>query len=72
MTTGTVKWFNDAKGYGFIQLPQGHDVFVHYSMIDAPGYRTLWEGQEVAFDVEPGPRGDHAVKVVAPVPESPA
>lgn len=65
MITGKVKWFNDAKGYGFIDLGQGKDVFVHYSVIDGQGYKSLREGQEVNFILEQGPKGDHATKVVA-------
>ena len=64
MISGKVKWFNATKGYGFIHLAQGKDVFVHYSVIEADGYRSLREGQEVAFDLECGPKGDHATKVV--------
>ena len=64
MIKGKVKWFNDAKGYGFIELEQGRDVFVHYSVIDAPGYRSLENGQEVLFDVAQGPKGAHATAVV--------
>ncbi len=64
MISGKVKWFNDTKGYGFIELAQGKDVFVHYSVIEADGYRSLREGQEVAFELEKGPKGDHATKVV--------
>ena len=66
MMTGRVKWFNDAKGYGFIELERGRDVFVHYSAIESDGYRTLREGQNVAFDLRNGPRGEHAVRVVTP------
>ncbi|MBV9848470.1 MAG: cold-shock protein [Armatimonadetes bacterium] len=65
MMTGKVKWFNDAKGYGFIQLEQGRDVFVHYSVIEAKGYKSLQEGQDVAFDVRQGPKGEYAGRVVA-------
>lgn len=65
MISGKVKWFNDAKGYGFIELEQGKDVFVHYSVIEAEGYKSLREGQDVAFELESGPKGDHATKVVA-------
>jgi cold shock protein len=65
MINGKVKWFSDAKGYGFIELGPGEDVFVHYSVIEAEGYKSLREGQEVAFDLESGPKGDHATKVVA-------
>lgn len=56
-TTGTVKWFNAAKGYGFIAQENGEDVFVHFSAIQAQGYRELHEGQRVQFDVENDPRG---------------
>lgn len=65
MIDGKVKWFNDAKGYGFIEIAQGKDVFVHYSVIQADGYKSLREGQEVAFDLESGPKGDHATCVMA-------
>lgn len=64
MITGKVKWFNDAKGYGFIELEQGRDVFVHYSVIDSQGFKSLREGQEVVFELESGPKGDHATRVV--------
>lgn len=60
---GTVKWFNDAKGYGFIQRPQGGDVFVHFSAIHGEGYRSLEEGAEVEFEVRDGERGPQAVNV---------
>jgi CspA family cold shock protein len=56
-TTGTVKWFNATKGYGFIAQENGEDVFVHFSAIQASGYRELQEGQRVTFDVENDPRG---------------
>ena len=64
MATGTVKWFNNAKGYGFI-APQdgGDDVFVHFSAIKADGYRTLNEGQNVSYEVEQGPKGLQATDV---------
>ncbi len=64
MRTGTVKWFNESKGYGFI-APQdgGDDVFVHYSSIQGSGFKTLAEGQQVDFDVERGPKGLQAVNV---------
>ena len=65
MIAGKVKWFNDAKGYGFIELEQGRDVFVHYSVIEADGYKSLREGQQVKFELETGPKGAHATKVVA-------
>jgi CspA family cold shock protein len=62
--TGTVKWFNNTKGYGFISQPTGADVFVHYSSIQEKGYRTLREGEQVEFDVKLGPRGPQAEHVV--------
>jgi CspA family cold shock protein len=62
-TAGTVKWFNAEKGYGFIAREGANDVFVHYSAIDMPGYRTLEEGQRVEFDVGRGTKGDEAQNV---------
>jgi len=66
MATGTVKWFNAEKGYGFISREGGSDLFVHYSAIQGSGYRTLEEGQAVEFEVTQGPKGDQAqdVKVI--------
>ena len=61
---GTVKWFNPAKGYGFISREDGEDVFVHYSALQSEGYRTLDEGQRVEFTVERGPKGLQAANVV--------
>lgn len=61
---GTVKWFNNSKGYGFISQPTGADVFVHYSAIQESGYKTLREGEQVEFDVKVGPRGPQAENVV--------
>ena len=61
--TGTVKWFNDSKGYGFISRENGKDVFVHHSAIDAQGFRSLAENQRVEFTVENGPKGPQAVNV---------
>ena len=61
---GTVKWFNASKGYGFIQRQTGEDVFVHYSAIQADGYRSLNEGQAVEFEVRKGPKGLQAENVV--------
>ena len=63
MATGTVKWFNAEKGYGFIQREGGSDLFVHYSAIQGNGYRTLEEGQRVEFDVGPGRKGEEAQNV---------
>jgi len=61
--TGTVKWFNDAKGFGFISRENGEDVFVHFSAIQAGGFRSLQEGQRVQFDVTKGPKGFQAENV---------
>jgi len=61
--TGTVKWFNGGKGYGFIAREGGDDVFVHYSAIQIEGYKNLEEGQRVEFSVEKGPKGLQAVNV---------
>jgi CspA family cold shock protein len=63
MAQGTVKWFNPDKGYGFIAVDQGRDVFVHFSAIVADGYRSLEEGQRVEFEIEQGERGPQAVAV---------
>ena len=63
MERGTVKWFNDAKGFGFIQRQSGEDVFVHQSNIRAEGFRSLQEGQQVQFDVQKGQKGLEAVNV---------
>lgn len=63
MATGKVKWFNDAKGYGFIAREDGPDVFVHHSAIMADGFRSLSEGQEVVFDIVEGPKGLQAANV---------
>ena len=60
---GTVKWFNDSKGYGFIEREDGEDVFVHFSAIDATGFRSLEEGQRVEFSIEEGPKGLQAANV---------
>jgi len=61
---GTVKWFNDAKGYGFISRSDGPDVFVHYSALQGDGFKTLSEGQQVEFDVVDGPKGKQASNVI--------
>ena len=64
MVTGTVKWFNESKGFGFITPDDGSkDVFVHFSAIASEGFRTLAEGQQVTFDVEDGPKGPQAANV---------
>jgi CspA family cold shock protein len=65
METGTVKWFNDAKGFGFITRAGGEDVFVHFSAIQAGGFRSLQEGQQVQFNVTKGPKGFQAENVQA-------
>ncbi len=65
MEQGTVKWFNDAKGYGFISRQNGEDVFVHFSVIESKGFRSLQEGQAVQFSVIKGPKGWQAEKVQA-------
>ena len=66
MYQGTVKWFNNAKGYGFISQEDGDDVFVHYSAIGMDGFRTLSQGEAVEFDMTQGPKGWHATAVQKP------
>jgi len=63
MTKGTVKWFNDRKGFGFIEQEDGADVFVHHSAINAAGFKSLSEGDQVSFDVEQGQKGPAAANV---------
>ena len=63
MATGTVKWFNADKGFGFISQPDGADVFVHFSAIQKSGYRSLDEGEQVEFEVQQGPKGLQAANV---------
>ncbi len=63
MIRGTVKWFNSRKGYGFIEQEEGPDVFVHHSGINAVGFKSLDEGDDVTFDIEQGPKGPAAVNV---------
>ena len=66
MPTGTVKWFNESKGFGFIAPSDGSaDVFVHFSAIEGSGFKTLAEGQQVSFETETGPKGPQATKVTA-------
>ena len=62
--TGTVKWFNPTKGFGFIERPDGPDVFVHFSAIQSEGFKTLDEGQRVEFSIEQGPKGLQAANVI--------
>ncbi|WP_085992232.1 cold-shock protein [Oceanobacillus senegalensis] len=64
MNTGSVKWFNADKGFGFIEVEGGDDVFVHFSAIQGEGFKTLEEGQSVTFDIEEGNRGPQAANVV--------
>ena len=63
MANGTVKWFNDRKGYGFIEQEDGPDVFVHHSGINSTGFKSINEGEQVTFDIEQGPKGPCAVNV---------
>jgi cold shock protein len=65
MSTGTVKWFNESKGFGFIAREDGDDIFVHHTSISGSGFKTLSEGQAVTFDVEKTPKGLRAINVVA-------
>ncbi|MCK4809485.1 MAG: cold shock domain-containing protein [Candidatus Omnitrophica bacterium] len=64
MMKGKVKWFNEKKGFGFIALDSGKDVFVHHSVIQGEGYKSLSEGEEVELEVQMGPKGEQATKVV--------
>ncbi|HAP15423.1 MULTISPECIES: cold-shock protein [Lactococcus] len=64
MTKGTVKWFNDSKGFGFITAEDGTDVFAHFTQIQSDGFRKLEEGEKVAFDIEQGQRGPQASNII--------
>jgi len=64
MAQGTVKWFNESKGFGFITAEDGTDVFVHHTSIQGGGFKTLAEGDKVSFDIEEGPKGPKAINVV--------
>jgi cold shock protein len=65
MSEGKVKWFNESKGFGFIETDEGSDVFVHFSAIQSAGFKTLQEGQRVSFDIEKGQKGPSATNVKA-------
>lgn len=65
MINGTVKWFNESKGFGFISREDGSDVFVHYSTIQGDGFKTLAEGDAVSFEIEESPKGPKAINVTA-------
>lgn len=69
MLKGRVRWFSNVHGYGFIQDTDGKDVFVHYSVIQKPGYKSLEDGQEVGYEVAIGPKGEHAT-IVIPEPDN--
>ena len=71
MMKGIVRWFNNGFGYGFIQDSEGKDIFVHYSVIQKAGFKTLEDGQEVGYEVGIGPKGEHAT-VVVPAPRATA
>ncbi len=67
MAKGFVKWFDAKKGYGFIKQPEGEDVFVHYSGIEGDGFKSLHAGEEVEFEVNDGPKGPQASRVIKPL-----
>ena len=64
MATGTVKWFNPQKGYGFIEMEGGKDIFVHYNSIQGHGFKSLDEGEQVNFEIRNSPKGEHAENVI--------
>ena len=64
MANGTVKWFNETKGFGFITTDEGSDIFAHFSAIQGEGFKTLAEGQAVSFDIEEGDKGPRAINIV--------
>ena len=64
MATGTVKWFNSQKGYGFIAMEDGKDIFVHYNSIQGSGFKSLDEGEQVSFEIRNSPKGEHAENVI--------
>jgi len=64
MATGTVKWFNSQKGYGFIAMENGKDIFVHYNSIQGQGFKSLGEGEQVRFEIRQSPKGEHAENVI--------
>ncbi len=64
MAKGTVKWFNAKKGFGFIQIDEGKDIFVHYSEIKSQGFKSLEEGDKVEFEIRNSPKGEHAANVI--------
>ena len=70
MAKGTVKWFSNQKGYGFITPENGKDVFVHFSAIQGDGYKTLNEGEAVEFEISQGPKGEQAINVVRTNPQT--
>jgi len=63
MATGTVKWFNSQKGYGFIEMENGKDIFVHFNSIQGQGFKSLDEGEQVRFEIRQSPKGEHAENV---------
>ena len=71
MVKGTVKWFSNQKGYGFVTPENGKDVFVHFTAIQGDGYKTLNEGESVEFEISQGPKGEQAVNVVRTNPSPP-